>query len=76
MAIPVGYVMTPSGFYARSTDNSIGYSIDSAGVATFLGGTLVSATSAGYSQGPTGFWYGSDASGPFFRDGSGQIFTV
>lgn len=76
MAIPAGYAMTMSGFYAKSDDNSVGYSISSAGTPTFLGVTQISATSVGYSQGATGLWFGADGSGPFFRNSAGQIYSI
>jgi hypothetical protein len=76
MAIPANYTMTPSGLYQNSLDNSIGYSIDSAGAPVFLGGSLISVDATGYSQGLGGLYYGPSGDGPYLKNSSGEIYSL
>jgi len=71
MALPAGYSYEDEGWIYKS-DGTGPYSVSSGGVATLLGGTLVTADPTGFSKGQDGLWYYTDGSGPYVKGTDGM----
>jgi hypothetical protein len=71
MPIPAEYSYDNGGWIWKN-DGTGPYSISPTGVATFLGGSVVSASYEGFSQGVDGLYYFTDGSGPYAKGSDGM----